>query len=102
MESPREARDAPTKPGPWRTCIGCRRVKLKAELVRLVRRPGGAVVRDPTGSGRGAYVCEIPACLERALQPGRFAHAFKRPSVPGPELAQQPSSERVVRSERSR
>lgn len=73
--------------GPWRTCIGCRKVRLKAELMRLVRRLDGAVVRDATGLGRGAYVCPDTECLERATQPGRLSHAFRQPSVPGPELA---------------
>lgn len=65
------------RPGPQRTCVGCRRVRPKAVLVRLVRRPGGAVVRDPVGSGRGAYVCEDAACMERALKGRRLAHAFR-------------------------
>ncbi|MGH7314287.1 MAG: YlxR family protein [Candidatus Rokuibacteriota bacterium] len=88
MRSPREAGGKPDDGrGPRRTCIGCRQVRLKAELMRLVRRPDGAVVRDASGVGRGAYVCPDAACLERATQPGRLSHAFKRPSVPGPELA---------------
>lgn len=61
-------------------------MRPKAVLVRLVRRPDGTVGHDATGVGRGAYVCPDPACLERATQPGRLAHAFRRPSVPGPEL----------------
>ena len=62
---------------PQRTCVGCRRVRPKAELVRLVRRPGGAVVRDRIGPGRGAYVCEDAACVERVLKGGRLAQAFR-------------------------
>jgi predicted RNA-binding protein YlxR (DUF448 family) len=62
-------------------------VRLKAELMRLVRRSDGVVVRDTSGLGRGAYVCPDATCLERATQPGRLTHAFRKPSVPGPELA---------------
>ncbi|MGH7393087.1 MAG: YlxR family protein [Candidatus Rokuibacteriota bacterium] len=62
---------------PARTCVGCRRIRPKQELIRLVRRPGGAVVRDPAGPGRGAYVCDDPACMERALKGGRLAQAFR-------------------------
>ncbi len=86
--------------GPRRTCIGCRQVRPKAELLRLVRQPDGTVGRDATPAGRGAYVCPDPACLERAIQPGRLAHAFRRPSVPGPELMV-PGRKRAMRSKSS-
>jgi len=41
---------------PQRTCVGCRTVRPKRELVRVVRTPEGTVELDPTGkrSGRGA------------------------------------------------
>ncbi len=86
--------------GPRRTCIGCRQVRPKADLLRLVRRPDGTVGRDANGVGRGAYVCSDPACLERATQPGRLAHAFRRPSVPGPELVV-PERKRAMQSQSS-
>jgi predicted RNA-binding protein YlxR (DUF448 family) len=35
---------------------------------------------DAAGPGRGAYVCADAECLERALKPGRLAHAFRKPS----------------------
>jgi predicted RNA-binding protein YlxR (DUF448 family) len=52
---------------PQRTCVACRRVRPKAELVRLVIR-GERVVQDGSGAmaGRGAYVCPEPACVRRA------------------------------------
>ncbi len=64
---------------PQRTCIGCRRVRAKAELVRLVRRADGMVGVDRTGAapGRGAYVCPAPPCAEEALKRGRLARALK-------------------------
>ncbi|MBS3984507.1 MAG: YlxR family protein [Selenomonadales bacterium] len=59
---------------PERTCVGCRTVKAKRELVRIVRDPSGAVDLDTTGkkSGRGVYVCPSPSCLEAALKAGRL------------------------------
>jgi len=74
---------------PSRTCLGCRRARPKALLVRLVRLPTGTVVTDPTAraEGRGAYVCPDAACVDRALSPGRLRHAFRRPSEAGPNLA---------------
>jgi predicted RNA-binding protein YlxR (DUF448 family) len=71
---------------PQRTCVGCRRVRAKAELVRLVRRSDGTVVRDACGRGRGAYVCPDLDCVARAAKPGRLSQAFGRPSVAGPGL----------------
>jgi predicted RNA-binding protein YlxR (DUF448 family) len=55
---------------PQRTCLGCRSVKPKKELVRIVRTPDGGVIVDPTGkkSGRGAYICPSVQCLEKAFK----------------------------------
>ena len=43
---------------PLRMCTGCREMKPKKELVRVVKSPDGEVALDLTGkkSGRGAYV----------------------------------------------
>ena len=55
---------------PMRTCVGCREMKEKRELIRIVRTPEGDVVMDDTGkrSGRGAYICRNPECLTRAIK----------------------------------
>ncbi len=65
---------------PIRTCLGCRRRRPKEEMLRLVRATDGRVSVHGTGPGRGAYVCRDPECQERALKPGRLAHAFRRPT----------------------
>ena len=64
---------------PQRTCIGCRQVKPKRELVRLVCTPEGELVVDETGkrNGRGAYLCPDKACWEAALRGGQLAKALK-------------------------
>ena len=51
-------------------CVGCREMKEKRELIRVVRGPEGDVSLDPTGkkSGRGAYVCRNAECLKRAIR----------------------------------
>ncbi|HXG14864.1 MAG TPA: YlxR family protein [Calidithermus sp.] len=74
---------------PRRTCLGCRQVRPKAELVRLVRRPDGTVRVDPRGPGRGAYVCPEEACIRQALKRGRLAQAFREPCEAGPGLAEE-------------
>ena len=55
---------------PMRMCVGCREMKEKKELIRVVRTPEGEVALDPTGkrSGRGAYVCRQVECLRRAIR----------------------------------
>ena len=55
---------------PMRMCVGCREMKEKRELIRIVRTPEGETMIDPTGkkSGRGAYVCRSSECLKRAIR----------------------------------
>ena len=55
---------------PMRMCVGCREMKEKRDLIRVVRTPEGDVVIDATGkrSGRGAYVCRQAECLRRAIR----------------------------------
>ncbi|MGI8608114.1 MAG: RNase P modulator RnpM [Candidatus Dormibacteria bacterium] len=53
---------------PTRTCVACRTERPKRQLVRLVGTPAGTVEVDPTGklNGRGAYLCQDPACWTQA------------------------------------
>ena len=55
---------------PMRMCVGCREMKEKRELIRIVRTPEGETVLDSTGkrSGRGAYICRRVECLRRAIR----------------------------------
>ena len=55
---------------PMRMCVGCREMKEKRTLIRIVRTPEGNVELDPTGkkSGRGAYVCRRAECLRRSIR----------------------------------
>ncbi len=55
---------------PMRMCVGCREMKPKRELIRVVRSPEGEVSLDPVGKkpGRGAYVCRSENCLKRAIK----------------------------------
>lgn len=56
------------KKTPLRMCVGCREMKEKRELLRIVRTSERSGEIDPTGkkSGRGAYICNDPACLKKA------------------------------------
>lgn len=64
---------------PQRTCLGCKAVKPKKELIRIVRTPQGEVTVDPTGkkSGRGAYTCPTSECLELALKGSMLERALE-------------------------
>ena len=55
---------------PMRQCLGCREMKPKKELIRVVRSPEGEISLDFKGkaSGRGAYVCPDPRCLKKAIK----------------------------------
>ena len=55
---------------PMRMCIGCREMKEKREMIRIVRTPEGNAEVDPTGkkSGRGAYICRQTECLRRSIR----------------------------------
>ncbi|HZQ10329.1 MAG TPA: YlxR family protein [Anaerolineae bacterium] len=73
---------------PQRTCIGCRAVQSKRELLRIVRTPEGRVVADPTGkkNGRGTYVHKTRECFEEVLgAPGKLKHALKLETPIAPE-----------------
>ena len=62
---------------PQRTCVGCRVVLAKRQMLRIVRTVDGVRV-DPTGklAGRGAYLHDKRWCWERGLK-GTLAHALK-------------------------
>ena len=58
----------PDKKIPLRMCIGCREMKPKKELIRVVKAPNGDISLDITGkkNGRGAYVCKDAECIKKA------------------------------------
>ena len=71
----------PVKPRkiPQRQCVGCREMKDKKALIRVVRSPEGAISLDFVGKkpGRGAYVCRDVACLKRARKSRALERAFE-------------------------
>ena len=63
---------------PLRQCTGCREMKPKIELLRVVKSPEGEVSLDPKGKkpGRGAYVCPNADCLKRSIKSRALERAF--------------------------
>ena len=68
---------------PMRQCLGCREMKPKRELMRVVRAPEGNISLDLKGkaSGRGAYVCRDENCLKKAIKSKALERALNG-SVP--------------------
>ena len=64
---------------PKRTCIGCNEIKLKKELIRIVKNKEGQIFIDRTGkaNGRGAYICDNIECLEKAIKTKRLERTFE-------------------------
>lgn len=64
-----------------RMCTGCREMKPKKELIRVVRSKEGVISLDPIGKapGRGAYVCPDPKCLKKAQKAKTLERALESP-----------------------
>ncbi|MBM4433191.1 MAG: YlxR family protein [Chloroflexi bacterium] len=70
---------------PQRTCIACRKVIAKGELVRVVRVADGTVEIDTSGkkAGRGAYLCRARECWQLGLKGNCLEHALRGSLTPG-------------------
>ena len=55
---------------PMRQCVGCREMKPKKELIRIIRTAENDLLVDATGkkNGRGAYICPRRECLDKAVK----------------------------------
>ena len=64
---------------PQRQCVGCREMKEKRSLIRVVRSAEGKVSLDFGGKkpGRGAYVCHSVDCLRKARKSRALERAFE-------------------------
>ena len=70
------------KKKPQRSCVSCRTVRDKNDLLRVVVTPEGTVVYDPTGklSGRGAYLCPNEDCITAELKKAaKLSKGLKKP-----------------------
>ena len=55
---------------PMRQCTGCREMKNKKEMIRVLKTAEDEIILDATGrkNGRGAYICKSRECREKARQ----------------------------------
>ncbi|WP_197518408.1 YlxR family protein [Mycobacterium sp. E3198] len=69
--------------GPVRTCVGCRKRELAAELLRVVAVSTGngeyaAIVDDRSSlPGRGAWLHPVPQCVQQAIRRRAFTKALR-------------------------
>ena len=63
---------------PMRMCVGCAEMKLKNELIRVIKTPENEIVLDATGrkNGRGAYICPSAGCLKKARKTKAIARSL--------------------------
>lgn len=68
-----------TKNKPQRTCIACREMKDKSELIRIVKNADGEIFLDKTGkaNGRGAYICKNKECFAKLKKQKGLSKTFK-------------------------
>ena len=63
---------------PQRTCIACRQVKSKVDLIRIVNSPDEGITIDSTCKkpGRGAYICKKKECWNSGLKGNQLERAL--------------------------
>lgn len=64
---------------PLRTCIVCKKMQPKKELLRVIHTKEGETFIDFTGraNGRGAYICDSPECILTCIKKRMLNRAFK-------------------------
>jgi predicted RNA-binding protein YlxR (DUF448 family) len=75
---------AKVKKIPMRMCVGCKEMKPKKELIRIVRTPENTIEIDRTGkrAGRGAYLCPSTECLQKAIKGKRLEKCLEQQIPP--------------------
>lgn len=65
---------------PQRQCVGCREMKDKKDLIRVIRTPEDLINIDITGkrNGRGAYLCNSVDCFEKAKNNKGLERSLKK------------------------
>jgi hypothetical protein len=78
-QTPIDPHAGTAKSVPERTCIACRQVKAKRDLVRLVKTKDEGIVIDTKGKkpGRGAYLCNTKECWENGLKGNRLEYVMR-------------------------
>lgn len=72
-----------TKKIPMRQCTGCREMKSKRDMIRVIKTKENEICIDATGrkNGRGAYICPSMECLTQAIKSRGLERSLKT-SIP--------------------
>ncbi len=72
-----------TKKVPMRQCTGCREMKAKRDMIRVIKTAEDEICIDATGrkNGRGAYICPTMECLKQAMKSRGLERSLKT-SIP--------------------
>ena len=63
---------------PERMCIGCRQMRPKTELIKVVMKDGAIEIdTSQKKPGRGAYLCKDMECLTTAQKKKALSKHFK-------------------------
>lgn len=65
---------------PERMCVGCRKMKPKHELIKVVRDIADDIIKidkEKRLFGRGAYICPDDECLKLSVKKKGFERVFK-------------------------
>ena len=91
---------AAAKKIPMRQCIGCREMKNKKEMIRVVKTPEQTFTIDTTGrkNGRGAYICNSAVCLENAIKSHGLERSFSC-AIPSEVYAQLKEELKAIETE---
>lgn len=72
------------KKPPVRMCIACRGAYEKKQMLRIVKDKDGNISLDFTGkkAGRGAYICDNIACIEKCVKNRLLNRTFEQEISP--------------------
>lgn len=68
-----------TRKIPLRKCTGCGEMKVKKEMLRIIKTPEDDIEMDCSGkkNGRGAYLCNSVDCFRRAVKSKGLERSLK-------------------------
>ncbi len=65
---------------PLRMCVGCRQMRPKQDLIKIVKQDGAfAIDQRQKLFGRGAYLCKNKACVAAAQKRRALERSFQGP-----------------------
>ena len=88
---------------PMRQCTGCREMKNKRDMIRVIRSSDGAISIDATGrkNGRGAYICRNMECFRQAVKNRGLERSLKTEMQAGKVKSGEFAAEKSVKTGRA-